>query len=138
MKRLIKVLLLLIALVVLGYVSNFLTMSACEQKIARWICFDILENQDVYTLPDQYPSSFVILTRVGAKVRRYRPKPNDYYEFDGFPWVAVDNATSKIPFLAKVEWAYNSGDLSGEGGETIFLCLFGIPVRLINRGHWVS
>jgi hypothetical protein len=80
----------------------------------------------------------VILTRVGAKVRRYQPKPNDYYEFDGFPWVAVENATSIIPFLAKVEWAYNSGDLSGEGGETIFLCLFGIPVRLINRGHWVS
>jgi hypothetical protein len=47
MKQLLKALPLLLALVVLGYVSNFLTMGACEKRIARWICFDILENQNV-------------------------------------------------------------------------------------------
>jgi hypothetical protein len=132
---------LLVLVTAAGFVSNVVSRPWCERALMQ----EALQNMGgghplampVYVLPDDGPRSERALHRLGVATVRCTNDLSGATPFDCFPWASVSSRIV-IPFVVIVRWEYVAFPTSGHGTETAFVCLFGLRVRLRDRGLWVS
>ncbi len=118
-----------------GFVSSLVSASQCEMAVAERIARE-LETRNVWILSgENLRDAERILRRSKFHVRQCKRTGDD---FDCFPWASVGKAKVLGPFLVDVKWALVGAPLSGEGGSTRFLALFGIVFPVWNRIGWVT
>jgi hypothetical protein len=47
-------------------------------------------------------------------------------------------AVAWAPFLVRIEYDWESGPLTGDGGRVLYLCIFGASFRLWQYAHWAT
>jgi hypothetical protein len=124
-----------LALVGVGYASDFLSTGACEQQVARWIAQDVMLGYEFYVLPARAGDSAAIFKKVGARVLTFQPTQGRLVEF---PWAEVGRGNFRYPFVVVVDWGYCHGPTSGQGGHRRFFCFFGYVINLGDRGAWIT
>ena len=130
-----RLLITLLVLFVAGYLSDYVSTSACEQQVARWVVQDVMRGQEFHVLPTAPRESLPILQKAGGRVRLLQLKEGQLVEF---PWAEVGQAKIKYPYVVTVNWGFCHAPLSGQGGERRFLCLFSYVIRLGDRSRWVT
>ena len=133
-------LVVLVAVVLLGYLSSILSRTGSERAAAEYVAGE-LGHRDVYVLsssvssPLEYPGSAAILVRSGFQIRECREQPT---QWNCFPWAGVSSSTVVGPFFVDVRWGFAAAGLSGRGSRTRYLAIFGFVVPLRDLGGWVS
>jgi hypothetical protein len=130
---LLRSLVVLVAAVLLGYISDAVSAPIAERQVARWIAFDVFAGYEFYVLEEKSKQSLPIFQKVGAKVRLYRRSSE---VFEGFPWGEVQRATYRYPFVIAVRWGYVIAPTAGEGATRRFFCLFGYLIKTGDFGNW--
>jgi hypothetical protein len=129
--------LLIGSIIILGYISDFISARVCERRVARWIANDILGGMDFFVIPPHAEESLGIFQSIGANVHKYIQRSD---RFDGFPWGEVRRAKIRYPFVVSVEWGYVSAPLAGMGCTRKFYCFFGFIFLSVEdeSGGWVT
>ena len=133
---------LAVAVGLLGYLSNLVSVEHCEDATAREIAAEI-GRCEVFVLPDGAPSGFpqyrgsnVILRRAGLTVRSCTQA--GLATGACFPWVGVARAKSVAPYILDVEWGFEGGPLGGYGSRSRFVTVFGFVVLRQDRFGWAT
>lgn len=120
----------LLAGAALGAASNAITATACQQSAAgairaRW------RISEAYLRPDADPRTADMFERAGLRVK---PCPFDHCQ----PWVDVGPVRWVAPYVISVSWGAIVANHVGEGGETVYLCFFGLAFELKRTTTWLT
>jgi hypothetical protein len=125
-------------LLVLGYVSSFLSLGRRESLTAERVARE-LGTRDLFVLANDgsssvdYPGSAAILRKSGFNVRSCEGAET---RLDCFPWAGVARAKMVYPFVVDVRWGYVAGPTIGAGTRTRYLTFFGAALSLMDTGDW--
>ena len=128
-----------VAVVILGYVSDSVSADACEVAVAHRVAgplrrdFFVLPEPTSY--PDAYPGSEAILRRAGFMPHACGAP------FDGgvcYPWVGIAHARSIAPFVLEIDWGLVEAPLIGGGSHARIVAVFGFIVWQWNHGGWAT
>jgi len=146
-----RLIVIVLAIVGIGYISSALTRTRCENYVAKRIAAGPMKDTIFYVYHGDRPSEH-IFRRIGADIVQYTtlPRPYDFQsvtwpEGDPVPYVDQGGRTAGVsqggipfPFIVTVDHSYMCASLDGEGATTYFLCLFGVRLKVAKDVHWVS
>ncbi len=130
-KNLKKALFIIIAVVLLGYVSSIVTLRQSKLVTARWLLKAMPQGRP-FNLPqeDNSPDHLAIWNAVGANYQVYDPAKHGPFMF---PWCSFGNACPWLPFVSSVEYSWVREAQVGHGGRMWYGCVFGLTIRLGNE-----
>jgi hypothetical protein len=142
MKRIIIVLFIcLTVIILLGYLSAFLSLRSCEKHLARIIAdetkgigseYVIETNTPGIVTSENYSNAVKILREAGINLRAAASLDEPR------PWITISNARIFLPFIDKVEYARMDGLLAGRGNAYFYIALFGYVYPFKIRRTWNS
>jgi hypothetical protein len=124
-----------------GYLSNLVSRPWCERDLMRAAVLDMGSGKPmplpVFVFPETEARSERALRDLGVSTVRCSHRADGPVLFACFPWAGVESRIA-IPYIVVVRWEYVAFPTSGHGRVTTFVCLFGLRVRVSERGLWVS
>jgi hypothetical protein len=129
-KSLQKAFFVVIAVVIVGYLSSHLSLYPSKLATARWLQRTMPQGRP-FNLPqgDNSPECLAIWNAIGANYQIYDPSKHGPYQF---PWCSVGHAYGWLPFVTSVEYTWVREAQVGHGGRIWYGCLFGLTFRLGN------
>lgn len=112
----------------LGYLSSWMSLGACEIKTAEKIVRSAGPGRTFFIPPEQDDERRrAIWKEVGAETRLYDPAKDGPYHM---PRGELERASPTLPFLTTVHCAWVRAPLVGSGGTFWYFCFFGLTVEL--------
>jgi hypothetical protein len=131
---------LLGSVIMLGYISNWLSRGQCEARIAKSMLEHFgLGQRPLYeiNLMRHFPAAAADVFRAtGLKMSQCDPERPESH--GGFPWAEMDSSIFSRPYVITIEWGECDGPLSGAGTHSTFVCFFGRIIRVSHEASWVS
>ena len=119
-----------ITIIVVGYLSNFLTYRFCENEVANIVASPFCDQNSETVLYSLNEETNQVLSRQKIK---FRPFAGTIAS----PWIDI---YSKIymPFVVDVGFGWQASELAGAGGYYRFICILGWKIEIKNWKTWVS
>jgi hypothetical protein len=127
-----------LALILLGYLSAWISLPACQAHTARWLMSAMPPNrQFVIHRQDADARRLAVWDQVDAYYRVRDPGPvMDGAEY--LPWCRFGESRVRLPFLSSVEYGWVAAPLVGDGGNLWFLCFFGLTFKVGRSISWMT
>ena len=136
-KRWIVLLVTVVALLLLGHVSNVISLRASERAVLFWYLKNFPEGRTLRYSEDGETSTFHYClldeTRTPFKVLSA-----EEYKKNPYPSCEVQPAQPLCPFVATARLDHIEGMLGGAGGRAYVLNFFGACWVLWHQTDWVS
>ena len=124
-----RFILTVLLLIILGYLSNYMTVNKCENEVGK----AIKENLEINDIKVPYyvfnKESQKIFDRLNVK---YTVQQNGSI----IPWMEVFSR-NRYPFFIEIYYGIMHAPLAGSGGYIRYFCFFGLSFQIGGRS-WVS
>ncbi len=125
-----------VVLLVLGHVSNAVSLRASEYAVLRWYVRNYADGKPLRYGPGEMTPFMRVLLWTGDV--EYESVSEEERKKNPFPSCDVQPATAVCPFLVSVRIDHIEGNLAGGGGRVYVLTFFGAAVVLFEVQEWVS
>ena len=147
-ERFARLALIVLAIIGVGYISSVLTRTRCENCVAEWIASGPMKGQRFYIRWGD-SDSWLIFRRVKADFGEYVSVPGPkgsqnvtWPEGRALPPIEQGGRRARVyrghlafPFIVSVDYEAFGASRGSETGTAHFLCIFGIPVKLVKAVH---
>lgn len=123
--------------VVCGYVSNRVSVGACERRTAKWVATGPLQGR-AFAVGGRIAGgaeSLAIFREAGVTTATAAAPATTGATF---PWGEVRHGRGWLPFVVDVEYGWCAQPLVGEGGDVRYVCFFGFVLETGKRTRWVT
>lgn len=151
MKLTIRIIYCFACIIIIGFVSNYISLSKCN-KVARHSIETVIsaeapaKGKIINWIEPEYLTSY----KDDSGWRPHTLREYLYYIYLSkqikpinynsklMPWGYIDPHPFEVPFIIKQYYGWMAGSLWGRGGAKIYLSLFGAVFELCDYKIWVS
>jgi len=137
-KKLLWFLAIVVTLLVLGHLSNLVSLQSCEREVLRSYQRGLAGGRTL-RFPEEDPSFCTDLRwRLEAAGVRYEALPAEEFDKDPYPTCGMKQAVPVCPFVVSIDFWGQYGPLGGIGGKAYVVNFFGLSKLVLIWPDWVS